>query len=892
MKIKLKKKKYSSGGQIAKDIGAGAYGLGEGLIDNLTSVIPGVGGLVDAGTDKLFNMFNKGNKEAAQVRAVGDVVGNVGGAILTGGATTLGAVTNGIGATNEFIQNTNMSDKGKKLTGIASGLATTVAGLTGTGKVDGVNGLSDIGKMIKYKKGGGVPVETNQHPILPPHSMVNTMIDLGLEGLSVPQKSMMYALTQAKLLPQESWDASNGYRTPSEYLIRNEYMDKNNKAGALAVDTIFDPMNLIGGLGLLTKAAKAANMGKKLVRTARGLDWVSGFIPNMIEESLKAKANLSYKSSNNETDGTTEPIVIRASEYKNGGAIQNNNLIPYNPNDLAGVSNNLIRYDGNTHSNGGIPTPSGEFDKQETVLNSKEPYAFSDNLLITKPLAQMQGLPKKYINKTIADASKMVDNKYKIKVNQPTLLQNANRITADNKLNDLVKTNEMLINVEQQLGTQYMCGGKLRKYACGGVMQKFRLGGNPPLLLEADGSQTGNWQNQNIQYDQQGVPQYANNSAYNVPQSFQGNSRNVIPFENLANVQTINPINSTLQNNRVPVAGKLPPRYGLENLGQYNESTLNTNPRLNQIATGERPNSKVPMFMRNIYGKGLDAYTDSGMTPLEAASLGTKLASHAYEFASVLKKPDKIQTQYNEFNPQVQRLMREQKINNQPILNELNLQSNMLFDRNVGNANTQRANNLTVNSQLMDKINQVKMASQTQNNQYRAAEANSLNQIGQQNVNARNMQEKLQSETNAARDNAIREAFGNVGNDLADYGLKRDVNNKTIREGFKLLKENPLFADVTTNITNEREYMKVLNSPETQVLQGKINNGTITDEEVKDIISGQKTASKAIIFVNNKGFFERGYDNQGNRKNPVATATPKERKTEAEIAEKEAKTEK
>ena len=154
------------------------------------------------------------------------------------------------------------------------------------------------------------------------------------------------------------------------------------------------------------------------------------------------------------------------------------------------------------------------------------------------------------------------------------------------------------------------------------------------------------------------------------------------------------------------------------------------------------------------------------------------------------------------------------------------------------------------------------------------------------------MQEKLQSETNAARDNAIREAFANVGNDLADYGLKRDVNNKTIREGFKLLKENPLFADVTTNITNEREYLKVLNSPETQVLQGKINNGTITDEEVKDIISGQKTASKAIIFVNNKGFFERGYDNQGNRKNPVATATPKERKTEAEIAEKEAKTEK
>jgi len=285
MKIKLKKKKYSSGGQIAKDIGAGAYGLGEGLIDNLTSVIPGVGGLVDAGTDKLFNMLNKNNKEAAKVRAVGDVVGNVGGAILTGGATTLGAVTNSIGATNDFIQNTNMSDKGKQITGIASGLATTVAGLTGTGKVDGVNGLSDIGKMIKYKK---------------------------------------------------------------------------------------------------------------------------------------------------------------------GGAIQNNNLIPYNPNDLAGVSNNLIRYDGNTHSNGGIPTPSGEFDKQETVLNSKEPYAFSDNLLITKPLAQMQGLPKKYINKTIADASKMVDNKYKIKVNQPTLLQNANRITADNKLNDLVKTNEMLINAEQQ----------------------------------------------------------------------------------------------------------------------------------------------------------------------------------------------------------------------------------------------------------------------------------------------------------------------------------------------------------------------------------------------------------------------------------------------------------
>ena len=412
------------------------------------------------------------------------------------------------------------------------------------------------------------------------------------------------------------------------------------------------------------------------------------------------------------------------------------------------------------------------------------------------------------------------------------------------------------------------------------------------MLLEADGSFAGNYQNQNIQYDQRGVPQYQNadNSMYNIPQSFQGNTRNAIPFENLANVQPMNTVSNTLTNNRVPIAHKLPPRYGLENLGQYNESTRNTNPKLNQIATGEQPASKVPMFMRNMYAKGLDAYTDSGMTPLETASLGTKLASHAYEFASVLKKPDKIQTQYNEFNPQVQRLMREQKVNNQPILNELNLQSNMLFDRNVGNANTQRANNLTVNSQLMDKINQVKMASQTANNQYRTAEANTLTQMGQQNVNARNMQEKLQSETNAARDNAIREAFGNVGNDLADYGLKKDVNNKTITEGFKLLGEDVRFTNIRSIYTTPESYMKALQRPEIKGITGSLDaNDTLSEKEIKYLEDNPTELS--LVATIRKGQTERLFDlNTGKRRNPVATATPKERKTEAEIAEKESKT--
>jgi hypothetical protein len=844
MKIKLKKKKYSSGGQIGKDIGAGAYGLGEGLVDNLTSVIPGVGGIVDTGTDKLFNMLNKNNKEATKVRAVGDVVGNVGGAILTGGATTLGAVTNGLGATNEFIQNTNMSDKGKQITGITSGLATTVAGLTGTGKVEGVNGLADIGKMIKYKKGGGV----NKNILSgdPPPSWTDSISNL----LDTPQKSMMYALTQAKLLPQESWDASSGYRTPSEYLIRNEYMDKNNKAGALAVDGIFDPNNLVGGLGLITKGAKALGAANKVLKSAKAADFATGFLPNAWQMATQ--------------------------QHANGGAIQNNNLMPYNPNDLAGVSNNLIRYDGNTHSNGGIPTPSGEFDKQETVLNSKEPYAFSDNLLVTKPLAQMQGLPKKYINKTIADASKMVDDKYKIKVNQPTLLQNANRITADNKLNDLVKTNEMLIDAEQQLGTQYMCGGKVNKYAYGGVMQKFRLGGNPPKLdefgLPIDDSYNTNYDG----LDNRNQFEQAPNSVNKLSQirSIDKNPmfmKDAVGINGTPNLQA----NQALYNTPdVQAMQKSNQAIVNNNLLKSGDSSL--------LASGISTNANPTGNM----------FSKLGMSPLEAASLGTKLASHAYEFASVLKKPDRIQTQYNEFNPQVQRLMREQKVNNQPMLNELNLQSNMLFDRNVGNANTQRANNLSVNSQLMDKINQVKMASQTANNQYRQQEANTLTQMGQQNVNARNTQEALQSATNAARDNAIRDAFGNVGNDLADYGLKKDVNNKTITEGFKLLGEDVRFSNIQSIYKTPQKYMKALQRPEVQGIAGKLDaDDTLSEKDIKYLEDHPTELS--LVATIRKGQIERLFDlDTKKRRNPIGTATPKERKTEAEIAEKEAKTEK
>jgi len=171
--------------------------------------------------------------------------------------------------------------------------------------------------------------------------------------------------------------------------------------------------------------------------------------------------------------------------------VQMQDMIPHNLNYLDKVSENLIQMDGPSHNQGGIKTNAGEFDREETIMKkgvvgNPTPFAFSDNLKISKEVQKQLGLPTNMRNKTIADASKFIENKYETKYNDMpiqrntkdrmkqslyTKLMNANKIEfAKNRIENGIQSKEDMSFDE--LNSQYQSGGEVYKLYNGAEMSK------------------------------------------------------------------------------------------------------------------------------------------------------------------------------------------------------------------------------------------------------------------------------------------------------------------------------------------------------------------------------------------------------------------------------------
>ncbi len=148
---------YADGGKVWKDIGAGAYGIGEGVLDTATF------GLTDQLTDKGYTALQKAGgttneeelKQQNAIRGGGNIAGAAGTAIFTGGATTGAAIGQSAKGANEIVQNTNIvPDEYKQTAGSIINLAGT-AGSMATGSLGSTsnmnNGLKAIQQMNQYK---------------------------------------------------------------------------------------------------------------------------------------------------------------------------------------------------------------------------------------------------------------------------------------------------------------------------------------------------------------------------------------------------------------------------------------------------------------------------------------------------------------------------------------------------------------------------------------------------------------------------------------------------------------------------------------------------------------------------------------------------------------------
>jgi len=153
----------------------------------------------------------------------------------------------------------------------------------------------------------------------------------------------------------------------------------------------------------------------------------------------------------------------------------------------------------------------------------------------------------------------------------------------------------------------------------------------------------------------------------------------------------------------------------------------------------------------------------NGMTPGTIATLSSYAAPTLYNLAMGLKKPDVADPNYNPHEGRIRSLMANLRWNNQATKNAINLQRNA-YNRSVNNAvsgaGVRNSRMLAGFNTAANAMANAEMQGAVQNNQYRMAEANALNNLGQQratedtrvaDVNAMNLARKREFLANAMK---------------------------------------------------------------------------------------------------------------------------------------------
>lgn len=142
-------------GRVWKDIGAAAYGVGEGLLDTVTL------GATDQLTDAGYKALQKAGgsteqemREQNSLRGYGTTVGAVGGAVLTGGATTGSAISQGAKGLGAGVGEGSPDSKFAQAVGTYLPAAGAIAGLA-VGDVGYASKLSALKQGADAAKAAG-----------------------------------------------------------------------------------------------------------------------------------------------------------------------------------------------------------------------------------------------------------------------------------------------------------------------------------------------------------------------------------------------------------------------------------------------------------------------------------------------------------------------------------------------------------------------------------------------------------------------------------------------------------------------------------------------------------------------------------------------------------------
>ena len=170
-----------------------------------------------------------------------------------------------------------------------------------------------------------------------------------------------------------------------------------------------------------------------------------------------------------------------------------------------------------------------------------------------------------------------------------------------------------------------------------------------------------------------------------------------------------------------------------------------------------------------------------GFTPGDYANMASSLPAIGYNFAQGLKKAEQEKLQLNPNDPKVKQLMADRRINFQTLQNELTKERTK-GAQDIGN-NTRSVGSRNANLQSLyansaaAKAN-MKLKEQQANIGYRGEEASMLNNLGQQERQAKVYQQLTQSQNDATKQNFIGQGFAEMGEGLKNTGNALNANSK------------------------------------------------------------------------------------------------------------------
>lgn len=300
--------------------------------------------------------------------------------------------------------------------------------------------------------------------------------------------------------------------------------------------------------------------------------------------------------------------------------------------------------------------------------------------------------------------------------------------------------------------------------------EKFKFGGSIP---KAKWGKRGvgipiDKPNMDIQWNNNGMPNYGDYTVQNNMNKL--TSMNIRPQEES---MTITPEQINIPTNTQTMSGN------------FNKVEPNT------------PKPNAPKPERKGFNLGMDG---------DQMQLAGMLPSVAYNTAMSMQPADKEPAYYNPYQDKIKDLYTSRYFNEQPIINENQLDFNKgRADIDGLSTNTRNANLVALNSSMMEANSKARLEGQKINNEYKGQLGQVLDNLGQQRVAEDRRVSEINAQNKGKKQLFAAEAATQSGQALTEAGK---VKNQKVTNQIELSALNNIYADFGTKYKNMDDFYK------------------------------------------------------------------------------------